>query len=95
MDANKNDRKQKYARAKHLLSTGYFTCLTELIEAVGIMNLVDDMPLSHKALKRRLENLEYLSMGDLKRIGELLVVDPVKLSELGFKEMNQPRKKRK
>ena len=84
-----------FRSVKHSLSTGYFTCLTELIEEAGIMNLVNDMPLSHKALARRLANLEYLSMGDLKRIGELLDVDPVKLSELGFKEMNQPVKKRK
>jgi len=59
------------------------------------MNLVTDMPISHKALTRRLGNLEYFTLGELKRIAELIETDPNKVSELAFGEMRQTEKKRK
>jgi hypothetical protein len=91
-----NDQKrQKYASVKHLLSTGYFTTLTELIEETGIMNLVNDLPISHKALSRRLGNLEYFTLGELKRIAELIEADPNKISELAFGEMQKAAKKKR
>src|SRR5579872_965626 len=91
-----NDHKgQKYASVRHLLSTGFFTSLSGLIEECGKMNLVADMPISHKALSRRLDNLEYFTLGELKRIAELIAADPNKISELAFGEMKQPPKKKK
>lgn len=97
MEVPKNDHKrQKYASVRHLLSTGYFTSLTGLIEECGKMSLVADMPISHKALTRRLANLEYFTLGELQRIAELIDADPNKISELAFAEMKQaPKKKNK
>lgn len=96
MESSKNDHKrQKYASVKHLLSTGFFTSLTGLIEECGKMNLVVDMPISHKALTRRLSNLEYFTLGELQVIADLVGTEPGKISELAFAEMEQPVKKRK
>ena len=95
MESPKNDHKrQKYASVRHLLSTGYFTSLTGLIEECGKMALVADMPISHKALTRRLENLEYFTLGELQRIAQLIDADPTKISELAFGEMREAAKKR-
>jgi len=96
MESSKNDSKrQKYASVHHLLSTGYFTTITDLIEEYGKMALVADMPISHKALTRRLGNLEYFTMGELRRIAELIDADPVKISELAFGEMRQAARKKR
>ena len=88
MSVSGNDHKgQKYASVLHLLSTDYFTNMTDLVDECGIMNLVADIPLSHKALTRRLNNLEYFTLGELKRIAELIGADPTKLAALAFGEM--------
>jgi hypothetical protein len=96
MEHPRNDQKgQKYASVNHLLSTGYFTTLTGLVEECGKMNLVADMPISHKALTRRLANLEYFTLGELQSIAQLIGADPNKISELAFGELKQTSKKRK
>jgi|GEM_PF-4052233 len=96
MDSTRNDHKgQKYASVRHLLSTGFFTTITELVEECGKMNLVADMPISHKALTRRLDNLEYFTLGELQRIAQLISADPNKISELAFAELKGAGKKKK
>ena len=97
MESPQNDHKsQKYGSVRHLLSTGYFTTISGLINECGKMTLVTDMPISHKALTRRLANLEYFTLGELRRIAELIDAEPNKISELAFSEMSQgPKKKKK
>jgi hypothetical protein len=85
----------EYAKVKRLLETGYYSSFSDLMAEFQKETLIRDMPISWKALTRRMSHIGYFTHDDIATVAALIGVDAAILSQLIHKEMTAKKKPRK
>jgi hypothetical protein len=84
-----------YAKVKRLLETGFYSTFSEMMADFHKDTIIQDMPISWKALTRRLSHIGYFSLEEIAAIASLIGVEPDVIAQLAFKEMAAKKKPRK
>jgi hypothetical protein len=84
-----------YAKVKRLLETGFYSSFSEMMADFHKDTIIQDMPMSWKALTRRLAHIGYFTLDEMAGLAGLIGVEPDVISQLAFKEMAAGKKVRK
>ncbi len=84
----------RYKAIKSLIQTNGIQKFKDIFSIIPISVVKDDMKVNYNTLRRKIDNIELLTVRDIISLSELFEIESLELMKVIFQDIKEPKQKK-